>query len=60
MLEPCNENFDCPTPTFKYQLIRLNNKGLNEGCKWLEIFENVRAVIFCLAISEYDQKWVEK
>jgi hypothetical protein len=40
---------------FRYQLIRISNKGLRENSKWLEMFDDVRLVIFCVAVSDYDE-----
>ncbi|KAL2555350.1 Extra-large guanine nucleotide-binding protein 3 [Forsythia ovata] len=55
--EAYNETFDCQPPLTKFQLICLSFKGPHGGCKWLEMFEDVRTVVFCVSLSDYDWDW---
>lgn len=50
-----NNDADQDTLPIRYQLIRLHTKGLGENFKWLDMFDDVRLVIFCVALSDYDE-----
>ncbi|KAL3583657.1 hypothetical protein D5086_014718 [Populus alba] len=43
----------------RYQLISVHARGLGENCKWLEMFEDVGMVIFCVGMTDYDQFTVD-
>ncbi|KAK4477069.1 hypothetical protein RD792_016275 [Penstemon davidsonii] len=50
-MEPLDQN-DSST---SYQLIRVHTSSLGEKCKWLEMFEDVDLVIYCVSLTEYDE-----
>lgn len=60
---PLSDSFiekpDDPSMQTKNQLIRINSKGLSGGFKWLEMLEDIRAIIFCISLADYDQVWVK-
>ncbi|KAK3412472.1 hypothetical protein EUGRSUZ_I01220 [Eucalyptus grandis] len=39
----------------RYQLIRVHPRSLGKNCKWLETFEDVNIVLFCISLTDYDE-----
>ncbi|KAK6121390.1 hypothetical protein DH2020_044872 [Rehmannia glutinosa] len=35
--------------------IRVHTSSLGENCKWLEMFEGVNLVIYCISLTDYDE-----
>ncbi|KAG0478889.1 hypothetical protein HPP92_013608 [Vanilla planifolia] len=46
---------DPSEPEMRFQLMRLHTKGLGENMKWLDMFEDVQLVIYCISLSDYDE-----
>ncbi|KAJ6345919.1 hypothetical protein OIU78_008557 [Salix suchowensis] len=42
-------------PSLRYQLIRVHPTILGGNCKWLEMFEDVDIVLFCVSLIDYDE-----
>ncbi|KAL2460196.1 Extra-large guanine nucleotide-binding protein 1 [Abeliophyllum distichum] len=42
-------------PLLRYQLIRVHENSLGRNCKWLEMFEDVDLVLFCVSLTDYDE-----
>lgn len=49
------ESSDQNDPEIRYQLIRVHLSSLGENCKWLEMFEDVDLVMFCVSLTDYDE-----
>ncbi|KAJ4781164.1 Guanine nucleotide-binding protein subunit alpha [Rhynchospora pubera] len=49
------EDLDQQESSLKYELIRIHSKGLDKNVKWLDMFEEARIVVFCVATSDYDE-----
>lgn len=39
----------------RYQLIRVHSSSLGKNCKWLEKFEEVDLVVYCVSLTDYFQ-----
>ncbi|XP_073118454.1 extra-large guanine nucleotide-binding protein 1-like [Henckelia pumila] len=47
------ETFDQNDPSTSCQLIRVHASNLGENCKWLEMFEDIDLVIYCVSLTDY-------
>ncbi|XP_048128872.1 extra-large guanine nucleotide-binding protein 1-like isoform X2 [Rhodamnia argentea] len=50
-IDPIDQHYSM----MRYQLIRVHPRSLGENCKWLEMFEDVDIVLFCVSLTDYDE-----
>lgn len=48
-------DLNCLTGSCRYQLIRAHSKALGENCKWVDMFEDIDLVVFCVSLTDYCQ-----
>ncbi|CAI9113205.1 OLC1v1013775C1 [Oldenlandia corymbosa var. corymbosa] len=53
--ERYDDDVEVHSPSTNYQLIHIKSNGWFGGCKWIEMFEGIRAVVFCVSLIDYDQ-----
>ncbi|KAH7517906.1 hypothetical protein FEM48_Zijuj09G0113700 [Ziziphus jujuba var. spinosa] len=41
--------------SMRFQFIRIHPSSLGEHCKWLDMFEDVDIVLFCVSLADYDE-----
>ncbi|XP_051145394.1 extra-large guanine nucleotide-binding protein 1-like isoform X2 [Andrographis paniculata] len=42
------------------QLTRVDARSLGEHCKWLDMFEDVDIVLYCVALTDYDEYYEDR
>ncbi|KAM7482558.1 hypothetical protein LguiB_007141 [Lonicera macranthoides] len=42
-------------PLESYQLIRVHSSSLGENCKWSDMFEDIDLILYCVALTDYDE-----
>ncbi|PWA94250.1 extra-large GTP-binding protein 2 [Artemisia annua] len=46
-------------PLQRYQLIRVNAGNLGNNCKWLDMFEDVDLILYCVDLTSYNEFHVD-
>ncbi|KAK7841959.1 extra-large guanine nucleotide-binding protein 1 [Quercus suber] len=46
--------------SLRYQLIRVHPRSLGEHYKWLDMFDDTYIVLFCVALTDYDEYSVDR
>ncbi|KAL8116185.1 hypothetical protein AgCh_022615 [Apium graveolens] len=46
---------DQDSPLQRYQLVRIHSSSLGANCRWLEMFEDMDLIIYCVSLTDYDE-----